>query len=155
MIEMEQLENEAYENNLDVIDYPFRNQQIKGLYCDGTVALNHTLESIIEKKCILAEELGHYHTTVGNVLDQTSFANRKQERTARIWAYDKLIGVTGLITAYKAGCKSLYEIAEHLSVSEPFLLEAIDTYKQKYGMYTIIDNYIIYFEPHLGVLELI
>ena len=155
MTELEQLENEAYRNNVDVIRYPFRSKKIKGLYCNGTVALNNTLDTDTEKKCILAEELGHYHTTVGNVLDQTSLDNRKQERTARIWAYDKLIGVTGLITAYKAGCKSLYEIAEHLSVSEPFLLEAIDIYKQKYGMYTTIDNYIIYFEPHLGVLELV
>lgn len=109
----------------------------------------------IEKKCILAEELGHYNTTVGNILDQSTFTNRKQERNARIWAYDKLIGITGLINAYKANCKSLYEIAEYLDVTEPFLLEAIGTYKQKYGPCTTIDNYVIYFEPHLGVLELI
>lgn len=37
-----------------------------------------------EKKCVLAEELGHHYTTIGNILDQTDTANRKQERHARI-----------------------------------------------------------------------
>lgn len=155
MTELEQLENEAYEDSVDVIRYPFKSKRIRGLYCDRIVALNNALDTDTEKKCILAEELGHYNTTVGNILDQSTFTNRKQERNARIWAYDKLIGITGLINAYKADCKSLYEIAEYLDVTEPFLLEAIGTYKQKYGPCTTIDNYVIYFEPHLGVLELI
>ncbi len=108
----------------------------------------------IEKGCTLAEELGHFYTTTGNILDQTYYQNRKQERVARIWAYDKLIGLSGLLNAYKAGHKNLYEIAEYLEVTETFLLETIKTYRQKYGISAIIDNYIIYFEPHLAVLEL-
>ena len=40
----------------------------------------------IEKSCVLAEELGHYYTTVGDILDQSDDGNRKQERRARLWA---------------------------------------------------------------------
>ena len=36
-----------------------------------------------EKTCILAEELGHYYTSSGNILDQSNINNRKQEKVAR------------------------------------------------------------------------
>lgn len=106
-----------------------------------------------EKKCVLAEELGHHYTTVGNIMDQTATANRKQERRARIWAYHKLLSLDDLIDSYKCGCRSRYEIAEHLEVTEEFLQECLDYFHEKYGLYTKQNNYLIYFEP-LGVLEL-
>lgn len=154
MIKLEQLENEAYENNIDIVDYPFRNQRIKGLYCDGTVALNHTLENTTERKCILAEELGHHYTASGNILG-TDIISIKQEVKGRIFAYNKLIGLSGLISAYKFGCKSLYEVSEYLDVTESFLSEALTNYRQKYGVCATVDNYIIYFEPYLTVYEIV
>lgn len=45
--------------------------------------------------------------------------------------------------------------AEYLGVTEQFLYDALKCYKQKYGIYTKIDNYIIYFEPCLGVFQLV
>ena len=39
----------------------------------------------MEKASVLAEELGHYYTTVGNILDQEDAGNRKQEHKARTW----------------------------------------------------------------------
>lgn len=55
------------------------------------------------KKCVLAEELGHYHTTVGDILDLSTASNQKQEYRARLWTYDKMIGLSGIISAYKTG----------------------------------------------------
>lgn len=107
-----------------------------------------------EKKCILAEELGHYYTGVGNILDQSIEENRKQENRGRIYAYNKVIGLIGIIDAYKNHCHNLYEFAKHLDVTEEFLSEALEHYKSKYGRYVTVDNYIIYFEPHMGVLEI-
>lgn len=108
-----------------------------------------------KKKCVLAEELGHYYTTTGNILDQSNTSNRKQELHARLWAYDKMIGLTGIVNAYHRGCRTLYDIADYLEVTEEFLAEALQQYKNKYGTRTKIDNYIIFFEPSLGVFELI
>ncbi len=65
---------------------------LKGLYYNGCIAIEQGLSSN-EKSCILAEELGHHYTTVGNILDQSSVSNRKQELRARMWAYNKLIGL--------------------------------------------------------------
>ena len=79
--------------------------------------------------------------------------NRKQERQARLWGYNKLIGLTGIITAFRAGCQSRHEIAELLDVTEEYLQECIDCYRDKYGVYTEVDNYVIYFIPNLAVME--
>lgn len=107
-----------------------------------------------EKKCTLAEELGHFYTTSGNILDQSSTSNRKQEMVARLWAYNNLIGLAGILDCYRAGCHTIYEMADHLEVTEEFLIDALVCYKSKYGVCTQFDNYVIYFEPELSVLEL-
>mgnify|MGYP003379396717 FL=1 len=112
------------------------------------------IETSAEKSCILAEELGHHYTTVGNILDQSSVSNRKQELRARMWAYNKLIGLIGIIKSYEHGCQSYHEMAEYLDVTEEFLRDALEKYRQKYGVCTTVDNYIIYFEPGLGVVKM-
>ena len=155
MNKYEELLNEAVDAGVSVDeDFPFIGNT-SGLYIDGNIALSAKLDTSIEKACVLAEELGHYHTSVGNILDMTASANRKQERQARLWSYNKLIGLTGLIRAYKHGCKSRYEIAEYLDITEEYLEECISCYRDKYGVYTTIDNYIIYFIPNLVVVEMI
>ena len=125
---------------------------LKGLYYNGCIAIEQGLSSN-EKSCILAEELGHHYTTVGNILDQSSVSNRKQELRARMWAYNKLIGLMGIIKSYEHGCQSYHEMAEYLDVTEEFLRDALKRYHQKYGVCTTVDNYIIYFEP-LGVVKM-
>ena len=147
----ERLQYEACKDGIDVIEGNF-SKNIKGLYCDGTVAIKKDI-STTEKACVLAEELGHHYTTVGNILDQSKTENRKQERRARLWAYRKMFDLIDLVSAYKHGCRIRFEIAEYLEVTESFLQEALDTYKEKYGPYTKVDRYVVYFEP-LGVLEL-
>lgn len=145
----EHLEDEACKDGIEIIHREFKSNRIKGLYCDGTVALNSQIETSKERACILAEELGHHHTSVGVIVDLSDAQNRKQERQARIWAYNKQIGLRGLIRAYEHGCKNRYEVAEFLEVTEEFLEDAIKCYREKYGVYTAIDNYVVYFIPQL------
>lgn len=149
----EQLEEQACKDGIDIIERKFNSERIKGLYCSGNIALSDKLETSAEKACVLAEELGHYHTTVGDITDLSDPQNRKQERQARLWGYNKLIGLTGIIQAFRAGCHSRHETAECLGVTEQFLQECIDCYTEKYGEYTKIDNYIIFFIPNLAVME--
>lgn len=124
--------------------------RIKG----SRIAIRKDIETSKEKACVLAEELGHHHTTVGNILDQTVIGNRKQERQARLYAYEKLIGLERLIEAFESGCRTRYEAAELLGVTEAFLQEAIDCYRDKYGVSKRIGKYLIYFIPNFGVLKL-
>lgn len=148
----ESLLDEAHGQGLIVKDKPlqYNNGRIKG----NRVAIRKDLNTA-EKACVLAEELGHHYTSVGCILDQTNPQNRKQERQARLWGYNRLIGLTGLINAFCAGCQNSHEIAEFLGVTDEYLHECIACYKDKYGICTTIDNYIIYFIPNLMVTELI
>ena len=116
------------------------------------IAISKNL-NMSEKKCVLAEELGHHHTSVGNIIDMENVSNRKQERQARFWGYNKLIGLTGIVNAFESGCQSAYEASEFLEVTVEYLQECIDCYRDKYGICTEIDNYIIYFIPNLAVME--
>lgn len=115
------------------------------------IAIHKDIPTITEKSCVLAEEIGHYYTTSGDIMDQENAMNRKQEYKARFCGYNIKIGLMGIINAFKDGRRNLHEMAEHLDVSEQYLLEAINCYKQKYGVYTVVDNYIIYFEPYLRI----
>lgn len=149
----EELLTDADKENIIVTDqFDLSDTRLKGLYCDGTIALNRDMYIESEKTCVLAEELGHHYTTVGNIMDQTDTANRKQERRARIWAYHKLLSLNDLIDSYKCGCRNQFEIAEHLNVTEEFLVDCLEYYKEKYGLYVRKDNYLIYFEP-LGIMD--
>lgn len=143
---------EAESHQLNVKEKPLR--QHDGLIIGKRIAIRCDIPTSKEKACILAEELGHYYTTTGNILDQSKAENRKQEYHARLWAYNKQIGLTGIVDAYRNGCRNRYEAAEYLGVTEEFLLDALETYRKKYGICTAIDNYIIYFEPCIGVMEI-
>lgn len=153
MNSFERLEDEACKDGIDVISWKFQSERIKGLYSDGIIGINERLETSVEKTCTLAEELGHHHTSVGNIIDMENLPNRKQERQARLWGYNKLIGLTGIIRAFEAGCQSSHDSAEFLEVTEEYLLEAIECYRDKYGVCKDIGNYTIYFIPQLAVLK--
>ena len=153
MNKLEKLEQEAFKDNVKIHDYYLGEESLKGIYIDGNIAINTSVNNTTEKICVLAEELGHHYTSVGNILNMEDLSNRKQERQARLWGYNKLIGLTGIVNAFKAGCHSAYETAEFLEVTEEYLQECIDCYRDKFGVCTEIDNYIIYFIPNLAVME--
>ena len=146
--------DEADKENIYVIENAKFQSKASGLINNDVIGINKNVRSSTQRACILAEELGHYHTSSGNILDQSSVANRKQERTARVWAYNRLIGLAGIVECYRAGCRNRFEIAEHLEVTEKFLADALACYKQKYGRCITVDSYVIFFEPSLSVLEI-
>lgn len=117
------------------------------------IAIHKGLKTQTEKACVLAEERGHHFTTSGDIIDQTDIQNRKQEFRARMWAYNEMVGLMGIVRAFHHGCLSAYEVAEYLEVTEEFLNDALNAYRDKYGVYTTVDNYIIYFIPGLTVFK--
>lgn len=149
----EVLLDQAESRGLSVKEKPlqYNDGRIRG----NRILIRSTIETRCQKAAVLCEEIGHYETAVGNILDQSVTANRKQELRGRIWAYNRLIGLTGIVRAYKMGCRNRYEVAECLDVPEDTLQEALDYYHSRYGICTQVDNYVIYFEPALGVMELI
>jgi len=148
----ESLIKEAAQQEIYTYEKPMKSE-IKGLYSDKVICINENIPSLTEKACILAEELGHHHTSVGNILDQSNLSNRKQEKRARNWAYEKLIPLSAIIEAHYAGITNKHDLIEFLDITPDFLESALERYQQRYGTSTTIDRFIICFEP-LGVIEM-
>lgn len=148
----EELLIEATNENIIVKEKALRedNGRIKG----NRIAIRKDIPTLKGKACVLAEELGHYYTGVGNILEQSSVSDRKQEFRARMWGYNQMVGLSGLVSAAKAGCRNMYEVAEHLDVTEEYLQEALIAYRSKYGLGKALDNYWITFEPSLQIYQM-
>lgn len=148
----EQLLTVADQEGLLVKEHSLINHD--GLISGRRIAIRRNIETQAGKSCVLAEEIGHHCTSSGNILDQTNIMNRKQEYRARFYGYNLKIGLSGLIRAYEAGCRNIFEMAEFLDATEEYLKEAIQCYSSKYGTCVAVDNYIIYFEP-FAVMKMI
>ncbi|GAB6086429.1 ImmA/IrrE family metallo-endopeptidase [Alkaliphilus crotonatoxidans] len=147
----EKMTIESEENYIVVVEKQFKSKA-KGLCKNNKIRIRRDLGTVAEKVCIITEELGHYHTTVGNILDQSKIENRKQEEIARRWAYERLVKIQDLVRASREGIRNRFELAEYLGVTEEFLDGVLVYYKAKYGTYYQMDNCLICFEP-LGVIE--
>ena len=149
MNDYEILLDEASNEGLIVKEKPLlaNDGRIKG----NKIAIRKDIPTTDAKADVLAEELGHHHTTVGNIMDQSTAENRKQELHARMWGYNRRIGLQGLIDAYEHRCSNKYEIAEFLHVSEHELDDCIKAYREKYGVCIEHNGYIIYFFPNLHI----
>ena len=128
-------------------------QSSNGRIYNNRIAIRHDMNTV-DKTCTLAEELGHYYTTTGDILNQENVSNRKQEHRARMWAYEKLLPLQFFIFAFKHGCHSTHDTAEFLEVSEEFLKECINAYHSKYGVFMEVSGYIFIFsENSLNIIS--
>lgn len=142
----EKLLEDIYSENIEICDFDFTDN-LKGLYVDGIIAVDTSID-YDERTCILAEELGHHYTTYGNILDPNDPENRRQEKTARFWAHQKLLPLEKLAKA-AVDCQGMesWELAEYLGVSDIFLREALEEYKQRFGLFKEFPGGYIYFDP--------
>ena len=115
--------------------------------CKGNIIYINKNTTIEEKYCLLAEELGHYKLTVGNITKLQDVKDVKQELLARKWSYENLIPINNLIEALSIGINSIEEITEYFNVTENFFYKTIEFYKRKYGIYFVGNDYLLRFEP--------
>lgn len=141
----EHLLKEADKKNV-IVEERYLPETIKGLQGNNLIWINKKLSTKM-KAGILAEELGHFETTYGNIINQNDHRNRKQELQARTWGYKKAMPLSQLIEAYECGVDDLYELAEFLDLDEKYILEAIDRFKAVYGPNVEYGKYTINFDP--------
>ena len=137
-------------------------RRVEGLYIEtaGTKAilLNRDLgDETCAQHCALAEELGHHFTTAGDCLPlpgaDRSLIGRAEERAKR-WAARSIVPLSGIIEAFSAGCRTRSEVAEHLGVTEVFLMECVGAYQRRYGKWVLLPGgFAICFDP-FGVLQM-
>ncbi len=119
---------EALLSEYDFLDIQEKQMKNEGLYCDGSIWINR---NIVESKkvCVLAEELGHYETSNGDIINKKDLTSFKKEQIARNWAYKKLVPFEDISLAIGMGYTKPYEIAEYLCVDEAFLRECLKHYR--------------------------
>lgn len=132
--------------HLTITESPNMPKGLSGLYIDNEILINKRLP-YYEKHCVLAEEIGHYETTVGDITNLEDVTNRKLELVARTWGYEKIVSLDNLIDCYLQGYTNLEEICLHLEIIPAYLYKAIEKYNQRYGISTIYKGYKIYFDP--------
>jgi len=158
---LESLQQETANSSVRLIADKILPGRLKGLYyaekgIPPVIALSK-FQTQNEEACILAEELGHYHTSAGNLLakDADKLNIKRQEDRARRWAVKRLVSLKHIIAAFERGIGTKYELAEYLGITETFLCWSIEYYKKLFGLTTTVnDEYIVYFEP-FGVFKLI
>ena len=133
-------------DKLGVIVKEFKLRTRDGRCYGNRIAINSSL-SEKEKACVLSEELSHFRLTVGNISDQNNQNNRKQEFIARRDCYEKLITPECIIKALLSGANDIYELAEELTVPKSFLIDTINHYNKKYGIYYVGKTHLLTFEP--------
>lgn len=124
-----------------------------GLIRGKNVAIRHGIQTSAEKAAVLAEEVAHDMVSVGNIINYSDGNNWKQEVKARTVGYDLMIGLDGIIHAHEAGCQNEYDIAEHLGCPVGYLREAIERYREIYGISRRHGDYTVFFEPALNVTK--
>lgn len=143
MTRYEKLLDVATKENIELFETEF-DSELKGMCIGNFIAIKKDM-SQSEKACILAEELAHYFTTTGNILDQSNSFNQKQEKQARKMAVNYLITPNDLAIACRNGYTNLFDIADFLSISYEFLLESITVFKSRFGLFYAGDGYDIEF----------
>lgn len=149
----EQLLEEAYQEGIIVKEVSL-NSNADGLYMNNKIAINNKIPTSNQKSCILAEELGHHYTTVGNILDTNNIDNNKQELKARQVAYNKIASIESIANiSFKNNITDLYELADITNISYEFLTESLEYYISKYGEYIKLENYLVILIPSLYVYK--
>lgn len=116
-------------------------------YCYNDVIFINKNSSETAKYCILSEEISHYLKTLGDITNLKEISNTKQEIIARRWSIENLLTPDKIINLLLSGVSNTYELSEELHITESLLKEALQYYKNKFGIYYVGENNLLVFEP--------
>lgn len=144
MVDYEELLQIAYDQGVQVVDFDFEGD-MTGYYCNNVAFIDKNTTENKEKKCILAEELGHHFTAVGDITGEDTIEKCKQEQLGRRWGFEALLPINDILDVIIDGYDCLYLAAEQLDVTPEYLQEALVYYSQKYGPQMEYGDYIAIF----------
>ena len=122
-----------------IVDYDFHDS-IRGAYYDGVIAVNRNINSIPERRCIIACELGRHIMRNNKSIILT---DEYKDITALHWAVTKLMPLHDIAMAYEHGANTPEEYAEYLGITTQFLASGIDFYRKTFGYRILQDGIII------------
>lgn len=137
MKKIQELYNYADSKNIKIKNFTDKEKQLNGVCLYDTkkcnIYLNTAIETEVEEKCVLAEEIGHYETgiikTNLNDNDEQSYLLRSiNEFRAKKWAVNKLIPFDKF-KRFLGTNYSKFEVANELGVTEEILDTACFVYE--------------------------
>ncbi|NLG57638.1 MAG: hypothetical protein GX540_04430 [Clostridiales bacterium] len=90
----------------------------------GSMILINRHRTLAQRTAALAEELGHYFRSVGDLRDLSDIAAAKSELSGQAWSYDWLLPPPVLEAAIKNGEGASWAVAEEVNLPEDFVQEA-------------------------------
>lgn len=154
MTKYEKLLIKAEKEGVEVLEVDLNTKKKCGKYLSNNqeriIIINSNMTDI-EKHEVLAEELGHHHTTHGNIANLNDVRNKKLELIARREGFKIIVEPNDLVDAMRHGVNNIYEMAEYLHVSVTTLYEIIEDFKKRYGIGIQVGNYYIQLEPVFGI----
>lgn len=152
MTKTEKLHNLAEINNVSIHFFDLKDSvgtlglNVKKDGLPHMIFLDHSLKNDIRLYTeVLAHELGHYFTTVGDLITNSRsyskyIQNEKYETKANRWAYDFLIPVDEICNAIQNNIQTLYELAEYFDVYQDFLIKRFEYLALKHQTLSIDNN---------------
>ncbi|WP_270997034.1 ImmA/IrrE family metallo-endopeptidase [Listeria seeligeri] len=104
-------------------------------------------------KCTIVEEAMHYKYTAGDIVDLHSISDIKQEKFARRKAHEYLLSIETLVICYDSGYRTYYDVACFLNITESFLIEAVENYREKYGLMHYKGDFIVNFGSTIQIFQ--
>ncbi|MDM0610018.1 ImmA/IrrE family metallo-endopeptidase [Clostridium perfringens] len=142
----EKLLTKAEKEGVCVVEVDFRNN-LPCAKCKGDIIYINKNTTTEEKYCLLAEELGHYKLTVGNITKLQDVKDVKQELLARKWSYENLIPINNLIEALSIGINSIEGVTEYFNITESFFMKQLNFINVNM-VYILLETIIYYALNH-------
>ncbi len=117
----------------------------------GHMVLIDRKQSLYRKHFILAEEIGHYETTAGDITELDTIPKIKAEIVARRWGYEKIISLDDLVSCFEKKHLTAEDVAIDFEIELDDLKVILDHYFNKYGPSVQHKGYIINFDPFIAI----
>lgn len=126
----------AENEKIDILDYRWTNTKARIIELNKSYYIGldtKKIDSLIEEKEILAEELGHYFCNALYFIDSDKTLKKKCELRALKWAYSVLVPFNKLKEKISEGL-NIYELSDYFEVDYNYMVNCIDFYVSKYGI---------------------
>lgn len=100
---------------------------------DYAIFLNtEKIYSSADELCLIAHEAGHIETGATHRVTSPMDLIERHEYRANKWAIKKLVPKDELCEAFRHGITEPWELAEHFTVTEPFMKKALAYYENQF-----------------------